>query len=241
MTGEKDIKEVLKQRILATERQRSSSLNRTRKPNKRLENLARWLVHGERPASGNVQQIATAADRIASNPLDKSDPRERIITLDARWSGVLAQVANKNGLRATVTPWSRRIVQESLNRVYRSLAEAMGAPNALTHQTKDVNIGRLFDMANSQDLGFTLRQPTGESLKLDNPSELAMFMDHLLSSTNTRHVAKVIFSSVTTLENLRRYPEDHKLSSLLRVLDQFNIEMEAYDKRPVLTATAARP
>ena len=235
MTEKRDLKEVLKGRILAEARQNPIMPERQRKPNKRLEGLASWLIHGQRQATGNLSALAASGKTISGTPMDVADPRGRMLSapLDARWAGVLARTANRpgSGMNAEVLPWSRRIVHASLSRLYNSLAEAMGAPNALVHRIKDVNVGRLFDMAQSQDLGFRMKVG-GESFRIDNPSELAVFMNHLLAESNTRDVARRIFSSPQTIESLRRFPEDHRLSTLLRVADQFDVEMTAYDRRP---------
>lgn len=236
MTNNDDFKASIRERLLAKGRIRDGLRTASRKPNRRIEGMAKWMIHGDRVPNANIQKLLSTASQIAATPLDKVDPRTRLIDVDHRWAKVLSTITREAGVKYTVdvkAPWSRRIVQVSLNRLYCSLAEAMGAPNALTHKTKDVNIGRLFDMSQAQDLGFTMKLvATGEEFKIDTPSELAVFMNQLLADKSPTKVARSIFSSVQTVESLRRFPEDHRLSSLLRVIDQFNVEMTAYDKRP---------
>jgi len=196
----------------------------------RIKNMAKWLSASEkREPAQNVQNIIVS-DTLPKVPVSQTDPRERvgILKVHDKFSEPIREITNGS----IEGSWAAKMTEKSLGRFYGSLAVVLGESNQAIKKRKDVNIGTLFDALQAQEIGISLKVgKKGEEFKVNNVSELSLFMNKLLEDKNVSQLARTIFSTPKTVSNLGRYPEKNMLTSLFRVLDQVNVVTTAYDRR----------
>lgn len=194
----------------------------------RIAKLARWSAHSDTGLKSRVEVVhsTSAFDKIK---IANSDPRDRTesFMIERKYARAIAlKLSDMNN-----KPWSHRISAKPLTVFYESLSRIIGKNITPIANRSDLLIDDLFALLQTKDTGLKLRlKGSRQAFKIDNAAELAFFMERALADINLAQLAKSMFGSVATINSLQVTPENNRMTSLFRVLDQLNVEVTAYDR-----------